>query len=108
MEKNSEEGAALGGYNSGHAIWIPADLAQKIRFFGDYQHAGDIVQVTGTFNAVCRDHGGDMDIHASFMEVLRTGHPVSHGLNMFRGILAVLLFIVAGIFYGFRRIALRR
>jgi hypothetical protein len=108
MGKNIEEGAALGGYNSGQAIRIPANLAQKILFFGDYKHAGDIVKVTGTFNAVCRDHGGDMDIHASSLEVLRTGHPVSRMLNIFRVILGVLLFIVAGAFYGFRRIALRR
>ncbi len=108
MEKNIEEGAALGGYNSGHAIWIPANLAQKIRFFGDYKHAGDIVKVTGIFNAVCRDHGGDIDIHASSMEVLRTGHPVSRMLNIFRVIIGVFLFIVTGVFYGLRRIALRR
>ena len=65
MEKNIEEGAVLGGYNSGHAVWVSTELAKKIRFSGDFKHDGDIVRVTGLFNAVCREHGGDMDIHAS-------------------------------------------
>ena len=48
MEKNIEEGAVLGGYNSGHAVWVSAELAKKIRFFGDFKHDGDIVRVTGS------------------------------------------------------------
>ena len=41
MEKNIEEGAVLGGYNSGHAVWVSAELAKKIRSFGDFKHDGD-------------------------------------------------------------------
>jgi hypothetical protein len=108
MEKNIEEGAVLGGYNSGHAVWVSAELAKKIRFFGDFKHDGDIVRVTGTFHAACREHGGDMDIHASSLEVLRPGYPVPHSVNMQRGIIAASLFVVAALLYGIRRIAVRR
>jgi hypothetical protein len=108
MEKNIEEGAALGGYNSGHAVWVSAEMARRIRFFGDFKHEGDIAKVSGVFNAACREHGGDMDIHASSMEILRVGHPVPHVVNTDRIMIAAVLFILAGILYGIRRIAERR
>ncbi len=108
MEKNIEEGAVLGGYNGGHAVWVSAELAKRIRFFGDFKHDGDIVRVTGAFNAACREHGGDMDIHASSLEVLRPGHPVRHTVNMQRAMIAALLFVIAALLYGIRRIAVRR
>jgi hypothetical protein len=108
MEKNIEEGAALGGYNSGHAVWVSAEMARKIRFFGDFKHDGDIAKVSGIFNAACREHGGDMDIHASSIEVLRVGHPVPHVANTDRIVVAAVLFVLAGILYGIRRIAERR
>jgi hypothetical protein len=108
MEKNSEEGAALGGYNSGHAVWVSAELAQKIRFFGDYKHEGDLVTVTGVFHAACPEHGGDMDIHASSLEILRPGHPVPHAMNAYRTTIAATLLVLASLLYGFRRRAERR
>ncbi len=108
MEKNIEEGAALGGYNSGHAVWVSAELAARVRFFGDFKHDGDIVRVTGIFNAACRDHGGDMDIHATSLEVVRPGYPVRHVVNLHRGLIAVLLFALAALLYGVRRITARR
>jgi hypothetical protein len=108
MEKNIEEGAVLGGYNGGHAVWVSAELAKKILFFGDFKHDGDIVRVTGVFNAACREHGGDMDIHASSLEIIRPGYPVHHMVNMKRGMVAALLFVIAALLYGIRRIAVRR
>jgi hypothetical protein len=107
MSKHIEEGAELGGYNSGHAVWVSADQARKILMFGDYKHAGDIVTVTGTFNATCREHGGDMDIHASSLQVVRTGHTVDPVPDKKRAAVAAGLFILAGALFGFRRIAER-
>lgn len=74
--RNVEEGAHLGGYNSGMAVWAPATEADALSFFGDYKHEGDIVEVVGTFNAACGEHGGDTDIHATRVEVLNVGHVV--------------------------------
>ena len=41
--KNVEEGATLGGYNSGMAVCTPTRLADKIVLDGDYTHEGDVV-----------------------------------------------------------------
>ncbi len=108
MWKNIEEGAKLDGYNSGHAIWISADLVTKIRFFGDFKHEGDVVKIVGTFNAVCPQHGGDMDIHASTLEIVRVGHPVHHVINPSRAIFAGVLLAVAFALHRIRTIIRRR
>lgn len=74
--KNVEEGAQLGGYNTGMPVWIPAEEAATITYFGDYKHEGDVVSVSGTFNAACGQHGGDMDIHATALEIVQAGRTV--------------------------------
>jgi hypothetical protein len=74
--KNVEEGAQLGGFNTGMPVWIDGALAAKIEYFGDYQHEGDIVTITGAYNAACGAHGGDMDIHADSLAVEQVGHVV--------------------------------
>ena len=107
MWKNIEEGARLDGYNSGHAVWVAADLAKKIRFFGDFKHEGDVAKIIGIFNAACPQHGGDMDIHASTLEIVRIGHPVPHTMNTPRAVMAGILLALALVFYRFR-IIIRR
>jgi len=47
------------------------DDASLISVFGDYKHHGDLVEVTGTFNAACPQHGGDVDIHATSLRIVR-------------------------------------
>lgn len=102
MWKNIEEGAKLDGYNSGHAVRISTDLAMKIRFFGDFKHEGDVVKIVGTFNAACPQHGGDMDIHASTLQIVRVGHPAHHVINTSRAIIAGVLLVLALILHRFR------
>lgn len=93
--KNVEEGAGLGGYNSGMAIYLPSDLAEKIGTFGDYKHEGDIVEVLGTFNAACSQHGGDMDIHATRLAVIAPGrHAIDH-VRLWKVALAIVLVVIA-------------
>ena len=108
MWKNIEEGAALGGYNSGQAVWVSAELASKIRFFGDYKHDGDVVAVRGTFHAACREHGGDMDIHAMELAIVKIGHDVPHKVNTGRLLIGLVLFSLAALLAVLRRTARSR
>jgi opacity protein-like surface antigen len=103
MIKNVEEGATLGGYNSGMAVWLPASLTKKIDTYGDYQHEGSIVEVRGTFNGACREHGGDMDIHATSLDVMVRGHPVADPVPPWKAALAVVLAVVAGLLVWLER-----
>jgi hypothetical protein len=96
MLKNVEEGAALGGYNTGMPVWIPADEARSIQVFGDYKHEGEIVRVEGTFNAACAQHGGDMDIHATSIEHVAPGRDAKDPVHPNKALLAVVLTLAAG------------
>lgn len=101
MKKNVEEGAPLGGYNSGMPVWLSARDAQKVGVFGDYQHAGDIVRVEGRFNAACAEHGGDMDIHGISLERIVPGRIAEDPIHAWKVILAgVLSFAAAGAWWA--------
>lgn len=93
--KNVEEGAELGGYNTGMAVWVPSKLTEDIEYFGDYKHEGDIVEVEGTYNAACAEHGGDTDIHASALEVIEAGHTVDDPIHPEKVVWAVVLGLIA-------------
>lgn len=97
--KNVEEGAHLGGYNSGMAVWIDTTLAEKVRVFGDYKHEGDVVKVTGVFNAACGEHGGDMDIHATSLEPVTDGREANDPVKPEKLVWAIGLALFAGVLY---------
>jgi hypothetical protein len=88
MNRNVEEGAPLDGFNSGMPVWLPAPQAEKIGIFGDYKHEGDVVTVSGTFNAACAQHGGDMDIHATELQVDAPGHGAQDPIPRWKLVLA--------------------
>jgi hypothetical protein len=93
--RNVEEGAHLGGYNTGMPVWIARVDAEKIEHFGDYKHEGDIVTVVGTFNAACAEHGGDMDIHATTLEIEQSGHDVVDAIHPDKIVWATALSLIA-------------
>jgi hypothetical protein len=103
MVTNVEEGAKLGGYNSGIAVWIPAQLTSQIDTYGDYQHEGSIVEIEGVFNGACKEHGGDLDIHATSLKVLRAGHVVDDPIPAWKAFLAVVLAAAAGLLFWLER-----
>jgi opacity protein-like surface antigen len=103
MIKNVEEGAKLGGYNSGMAVWVPAALTKAIDTYGDYQHEGSIVEVSGVFNGACKEHGGDVDIHATSLRLLVPGHDVADPVPAWKAILAVLIAGTAGLLFWVER-----
>jgi hypothetical protein len=82
------------GANSGIGVWVTAEQAGAIARFGDYRRHGDLVEVTGVFHAACPQHGGDLDIHAASLRIVRPGYPTTHPLQARRmiaaGILAVM------------------
>jgi hypothetical protein len=106
--RNVEEGAKLGGYNSGMAIWVPTELTKQIDTYGDYKHEGSIVQITGTFNAACREHGGDMDIHATTAALIRPGHEVVDVIPSWKVLLALALMALAASLWWFERLTRNR
>jgi hypothetical protein len=87
------EAGSLRGGNSGIGVWLPASEAEKVKTVGRYRTTGDYVLVEGTFNADCREHGGDMDIHARTLEVILPGRKLEISLEPWKYLVAGLAFL---------------
>jgi archaellin len=75
-------------------IWIKNEQAQSIKNFGKYAYKGDIVKIDGTFNRACKDHGGDMDIHAISVEIVEVGGKVIIPISNSKKIMATILTLI--------------
>ena len=94
-----EETGKLSGANSGIGVWVDARFASRITVFGDYKHRGDVVEITGTFHAACPLHGGDLDIHAESLRIVRTGRDAPRPIARSRLLAAaVMAALTAGLF----------
>lgn len=83
--------------NNGTAIgiWISAEQRAAINLSGLYGIQGDEVKIVGRFSQACAEHGGDLDIHASSVEIINKGMIMPQKLNIPRLITAAGLFILA-------------
>ena len=72
-------------------VWVPTAMIGDIQAAGRYAEHGDEVRLTGVFNRACREHGGDLDIHATQVELLEAGYATEHAIEPGRVVLAVVL-----------------
>ena len=102
--KSIEEGGDFAGLsNYGIGVWAPRGKLEQIHVLGGYKNKGDWVQVTGTFNRVCHEHGGDTDIHAKSVVVLEEGYPMSHPFQYTKLLVAIILAIIIVALWMVRR-----
>ncbi|MBU0686478.1 MAG: DNA-binding protein [Candidatus Margulisbacteria bacterium] len=76
-------------------IFMPNEMADKIKQAGSYNFKGDTVTVIGVFHRACKQHGGDLDIHADSLEIVAPGHQTVHPIKATRVIL--LFFTMAAV-----------
>ena len=62
-------------------VFIDKALVDEKYLPGNYNYKGDTVKIKGIFNRACPEHGGDLDIHASTIELVSPGHKIKHPLN---------------------------
>ena len=89
-------------------IWCPLNAREKIKFLGKYGVEGDTVRIRGIFHKICVEHTGDMDIHASSIEVLQQGRIREEEIPMEKVIFAFSLGIVSLAAIGLLHILTRR
>ncbi len=75
-------------------IWIDSKQAQSIKNFGKYGYKGDTVEITGTFNRACVEHGGDMDVHAISVKIIDAGGIVVIPISNNKKIVTVILTLI--------------
>lgn len=92
----------LGG-NSGMPVVMPLEAADEITFLGSYRAQGDLLAVTGTFQRTSNVLGGEPAIHATRVEVVRSGHFIVHVVSQRRVTTAIALVIAVAVLFGFTR-----
>jgi hypothetical protein len=86
----------IGGNDTAIGIWVPASLASQVTSTGSYAMRGDDIRCNGVFHRACAEHGGDLDVHATALEVVRNGYSVHHPVTKNKKRL-VLLWICAAL-----------
>ena len=75
-------------------IWIKNEQVQSITNFGKYGYKGDVVEISGTFNRECKEHGGDMDVHATSVKIMDIGHKVIIPISNNKKVIALMLTLI--------------
>lgn len=76
-------------------IWLNAEQHALITAAGRYNVQGDQISIIGRFNRACPEHGGDLDIHARSVEIIRPGFAEAAEIDVSRLILASILLVLA-------------
>lgn len=76
-------------------VWCKSAALMPVEFVGDYKHKGDILEVEGIFNRACRAHGGELDIHAKTVNVLKRGFMMKEKMDRLRLDTAIGIFTIA-------------
>lgn len=84
-------------------VLLPRKDLARIHVFGTYWHKGDVVEVIGVFHRTDPGSGGETDIRASSLTVLRPGRPLSHPVPPWLLWATVLTVLLAGGLYGLDR-----
>lgn len=102
MERGDYAWVNINDGSNAMGIWMPLYDVQRIKFFGDYKHIGDQLQVTGVFNQSCVEHSGDVDIHSASITVVTAGYATVETVSSQKiiiGIVLVFLALVFGLIY---------
>ena len=78
-------------------VYLRLDQTTQLHVFGGYAHFGDTIRVIGTFERSCIEHGGEMDIHATSIEIIKPGYVTEHLVTAWKFVLAIILLSIAGI-----------
>jgi hypothetical protein len=86
-------------------IWCTGAMLECVKFLGDYKHSGDILEVEGMFNRACPAHGGELDIHAAKVKVLKPGFSIGEKVDLGKTGLTIFLFLLTlAITIAFRKL----
>ena len=103
LERDAYAWVNINDKSNAIGVYMPITEAKKIRFFGDYAHTGDTLLITGVMHNACVEHGGELDIHADKITIVRQGsdttRPVSGVKIALFGLLALLAALIGFYFY---------
>lgn len=94
MKRGSHTWINISDGTTAIGIWLENSEAKKVKTFGNYKNKGDIVKVKAIYNKSCKEHDGEIDFHASKLEVTNMGYKTERFLKNTRVKLLIGLSIV--------------
>ena len=82
------------------SVWCKLELTDAVKFKGDHHTRGDTLLVEGKFHRFCLEHGGDTDLHAVDVQVVKPGEVIHHPFKQ-KELTAGLMLIAIGIILAF-------
>jgi len=83
-------------------IWVSKNQIKQIKYYGGYHAVGDRISVEGVFHRGCKIHGGDVDIHAEQVKIIKKGHAVVYSIAKEKIIAAIGISLLAvGVVCGY-------
>jgi hypothetical protein len=62
-------------------VWCKSSMLNGVKFAGNYNARGDVLEVNGVFNRACSAHNGELDIHADTVKIVRRGYFVPRAVD---------------------------
>jgi hypothetical protein len=73
LERGDHAWVNINDKSNAIGVYVPIAEAKKITFFGDYANTGDTLVITGVMYNACKEHGGELDVHAETITILKKG-----------------------------------
>lgn len=92
------------GNGTSIGIYMKTEDASSIKYYGSSKVKGDTIIVSGEFRRACKEHGGDLDVHADKVNIEKPGHKIIEEVKMDKLIFSAVLTFIAAIasFFYFR------
>lgn len=94
MKRGNDAWVNISDGNNALGIWIPYNMTKDIKYKGSYADKGDMVEVQGRFNRVCKEHGGDMDFHVNKVNNIEHGGAIKYIINKSRIMYATIMSVI--------------
>jgi len=75
-------------------VWCASGYLRSIKHLGGYKVQGDMLEVEGVFHRACSMHGGELDIHADKVIIVKRGFVTPEKTDWAKVRLSIFLFFI--------------
>lgn len=90
----------MGASNAVISVFMTDDQASLVDDLGGYHSSGTHLKITGVYHIACPEHQGELDVHASNVEVTKVGELTEHRISPVRFEAAVVICVAALVVLG--------
>ena len=72
-------------------VWIPSEIKFIPKYTGSYKYQGDEIEIRGIFHRNCKEHLGEIDIHAQKVVLIKEGKEIEHTVGIVKKNLVIFI-----------------